>query len=170
MAADSLSDFMNPLQIVKAGYRCVYEPAARSYERAGESFQKEFRRKVRIVNRAWRATLAMRALLNPLRFGFFAVELWSHKLLRWLMPLMMVGALASNIWLAPRGRVYAILLALQALFYLFALAGYALRDRQNLPWPLAVPYYFCLVNIASAVGIVDAFRGRRYATWSTVRT
>jgi len=114
MAADSLSDFMNPLQIVKAGHRVVYEPSARSFEHAGESFQKEFRRKVRIVNRAWRATLRMRALLNPLRFGFFAVELWSHKVFRWLMPLVMLGLVASNVWLAPARPLYGVLLGLHA--------------------------------------------------------
>ncbi|MGH8264264.1 MAG: glycosyltransferase family 2 protein [Steroidobacteraceae bacterium] len=170
MAADSLSDFMNPLQIVKAGHRVVYEPTARSFEHAGQSFQKEFRRKVRIVNRAWRATLRMRALLNPLRFGFFAVELWSHKVFRWLMPLVMLGLLASNLWLAPAHPLYAVLLGLQALFYLCALIGWALRARPRQPALFSVPYYFCLVNVASLMGIIDAFRGRTYATWSTVRT
>ncbi len=42
MRADALSDFVNPLQIVKAGHRCVYEPRAISYERAADSFHKEF--------------------------------------------------------------------------------------------------------------------------------
>ncbi len=57
MRADALSDFVNPLQIVKSGHRCLYEPAAQSVEKAAEGFDREFRRKVRIVNRAWRAML-----------------------------------------------------------------------------------------------------------------
>ncbi len=170
MPADFLSDFVNPLQIVKSGYRFIYEPAAQSFERAGDSLDKEFRRKVRIVNRAWRATLAMRALLNPLRFGFFAIELLSHKFLRWLMPVFMIGILACNAWLWGRSAIYVALLCLQGLFYACALAGHVLRNRPKPPKLLAVPYYFCLVNLASAIGIIDAFRGRTYATWSTVRT
>ena len=73
MRADALSDFVNPMQIVMAGYRCIYEPQAQSVEEAAEGFDKEFRRKVRIVNRAWRATWTLPALLNPLRFGWFSL-------------------------------------------------------------------------------------------------
>jgi cellulose synthase/poly-beta-1,6-N-acetylglucosamine synthase-like glycosyltransferase len=174
MAADSLSDFMNPLQIVRAGYRCVYEPAAQSYEYAGKSFRKEFARKVRIVNRGWRATLAMRSLMNPFRHGLFAFELISHKLLRWLMPLCMAALLACNALLVAglpqRTPLYAVLLAGQVLFYALALLGHLLRNIPSLPRLVIVPYYFCLVNLASAIGIIDAYRGRTYATWTPMRT
>lgn len=82
MNAGDLSDFVNPLQVVRAGFRCIYEPAALSYEETASDFSKEYRRKVRIVNRAWRALWKMRALLNPFRYGSFAVKLWSHKVFR----------------------------------------------------------------------------------------
>jgi len=39
-----------------------------------------------------------------------------------------------------------------------------------MPALLSIPYYFCLVNVASARGILDAFRGKTYTTWTTVRT
>jgi cellulose synthase/poly-beta-1,6-N-acetylglucosamine synthase-like glycosyltransferase len=170
MAADTLSDFVNPLQIVRAGYRCVYEPEAQSFEYAGTSFTKEFARKVRIVNRGWRATLAMRELLNPLRYGFFAVELVSHKLLRWMMPVCMVALFVANASLARSGPLFAILFGGQLLFYVLAALGHLLRNAASLPRVLTVPYYFCLVNLASAIGIIDAYRGRTYATWTPMRT
>jgi cellulose synthase/poly-beta-1,6-N-acetylglucosamine synthase-like glycosyltransferase len=170
MRADALSDFVNPLQVVRGGHRCVYESEARSYERAGESFEKEFRRKVRIVNRAWRATLTMSELLNPLRHGFFSFELISHKLLRWLMPVFLLGLLVSNVFLAPDGPFYAAFFGAQLLFYVLAIGGHVFRDHAATPRLMSIPYFFCLVNIASAVGIIDAYRGRTYATWATVRT
>jgi cellulose synthase/poly-beta-1,6-N-acetylglucosamine synthase-like glycosyltransferase len=170
MAADTLSDFVNPLQIVRAGYRCVYEPEAQSFEYAGSSFRKEFARKVRIVNRGWRATLAMRELLNPLRHRVFAVELISHKLLRWLMPVNMVALFIVNAFLARSGPLFAILFGVQLLFYSLAALGHLLRKAVSLPTVLSVPYYFCLVNLASAIGIIDAYRGRTYATWTPMRT
>ena len=169
MRADALSDFVNPLQIVKAGYRCVYEPEARSYERAADDFGKEFRRKVRIVNRAWRALFSLRELLNPLRFGFFAVQLASHKLMRWLVPVFLVVAFVSNATLLAKGTVFRVAMALQIAFYVLAIAGYACRRRPTMPTLLSVPYYFCLVNVASVLGILDAFRGKTYTTWSTAR-
>jgi len=100
MAADALSDFVNPCQIVEQGKRCLYEPAAVSVEKAAGAFDKEFKRKVRIVNRAWRATMSMKHLLNPFRYGLFAVKLLSHKLLRWLVPAMLIVLLMTNIALA----------------------------------------------------------------------
>jgi cellulose synthase/poly-beta-1,6-N-acetylglucosamine synthase-like glycosyltransferase len=169
MRADALSDFVNPMQIVQAGYRCIYEPEAQSIEEAAEGFEKEFRRKVRIVNRAWRATWTLPALLNPLRFGWFSLELISHKLLRWLMPVFLVAVLVVNVLLIERAPLYSWLMLLQLLFYALALAGYLTRGRPTQPRLLYVPYYFCLVNIASARGIIEAYRGRTYTTWATPR-
>lgn len=169
MRADALSDFVNPLQITRNGHRCVYEREARCYEEAADSFRKEFRRKVRIVNRAWRALFSMRGLLNPLRYGFFAVELLSHKVLRWLVPIFMAVALLSNIALLNDGPLYVATMTLQLLFYALSIIGWRLQAHPGMPRIFSVPYYFCLVNLASAVGIVDAFRGRTYTTWATSR-
>jgi cellulose synthase/poly-beta-1,6-N-acetylglucosamine synthase-like glycosyltransferase len=170
MRADALSDFVNPLQIVQGGHRCVYEPRAVSVEKAAGDFEREFRRKVRIVNRAWRAMLSMKELLNPLRYGFFALELLSHKVLRWLVPLFLAALLVVNAALVGSGWIYALAMAAQGAFYLLALVGYAARRSASLPALVSIPYYFCLVNVASARGILDAFRGKTYTTWTTVRT
>jgi cellulose synthase/poly-beta-1,6-N-acetylglucosamine synthase-like glycosyltransferase len=169
MRADALSDFVNPLQIARAGYRVVYEPAARCWESAADDFGKEFRRKVRIVNRAWRALLSMAALMNPIRYGGFAIALISHKLLRWLVPLFLVVLLFANAALALRSLFYGLVLAGQCLFYLLALLGWLMRTRPWLPRMVSIPYYFCLVNVASAIGILDAYRGKTYTTWTTAR-
>jgi cellulose synthase/poly-beta-1,6-N-acetylglucosamine synthase-like glycosyltransferase len=169
MRADALSDFVNPLQIVKSGHRCLYEPAAQSVEKAAEGFDREFRRKVRIVNRAWRAMLSMPELLNPFRHGFFALKLISHKLLRWLAPVFLAVLLVTNLALLGKGPFYAASLVAQLAFYALALAGHLLRQRQHMPRLLSVPYYFTMVNIASARGILDAFKGETYTTWTTAR-
>ncbi|HEY7378238.1 MAG TPA: glycosyltransferase family 2 protein [Steroidobacteraceae bacterium] len=169
MRADALSDFVNPLQIVASGHRCVYEPAARSVEEAAGDFGREFRRKVRIVNRAWRATMTMARLLNPLRYGFFAVQLLSHKLLRWLVPAFLLIVLATNLALLQSGWIYVIALAAQLVLYALAALGYAWRRRSRVPRIVAVPFYFVMVNYASALGILDAYRGKTYTTWTTAR-
>jgi cellulose synthase/poly-beta-1,6-N-acetylglucosamine synthase-like glycosyltransferase len=164
-----LSDFVNPLQVVARGYRNVYETSAVSYEGGAEGFGAEFRRKVRIVNRAWRATLKLRSLLNPFRHGFFALQFLSHKVLRWFVPVFLLVALAANLWLAPGSAFYSVTLALQALLYVSAAAG-LLLDRLGRPVRLLnVPYYFCAVNIASLLGIGQALAGRTYTTWNSSR-
>ncbi|MGQ0834941.1 MAG: glycosyltransferase family 2 protein [Gammaproteobacteria bacterium] len=169
MAPDALSDFVNPLQIVQSGYRCVYEPLARSVESATGDFTKEYRRKVRIVNRGWRALISMKALLNPFRFGFFSVQIASHKLLRWLTPIFLVAFFCANLLLVGRGAIYDVAFTLQLGLYALAYAGYVLRRRARLPRLVAFPFYFVMVNAASARGIIGAFLGETYTTWATVR-
>ena len=170
MRADALSDFVNPLQIVQAGHRCVYEPEARSYERAAGNFDNEFRRKVRIVNRAWRALFGLKGMLNPMHFGFFSLELISHKLLRWLVPVFLAGLFLVNLTIIGLHPIYRLALAGQLAFYLLAIVGHLGRRRPSMPALLSIPYYFCLVNVASALGVIEAFRGKTYTTWATVRT
>jgi hypothetical protein len=55
------------------------------------------------------------------------------------------------------------------LLYALAGAGYLVRRSSAMPRAIAVPFYFCLVNIASARGIIEAYRGRTYTTWTTPR-
>jgi len=169
MGADVLSDFVNPLQVVEQGYRCVYEPNAISVEEVAGSFEKEFKRKVRIVNRAWRATMSMKRLLNPLRYGLFAWQLISHKLLRWLVPLALALLFITNVLILSKGFTYLFILAAQIIFYVLALVGALVRKQADLNPVLYVPYYFCLVNIASARGIMEVYVGKTYTTWSTAR-
>ncbi|MFK8053053.1 MAG: glycosyltransferase family 2 protein [Woeseiaceae bacterium] len=165
---EALSDFVNPLQVVKAGFRCVYEPTAISYEEAAEDFHKEYRRKVRIVNRAWNAMLSLKEMLNPFRFGWFSAKLWSHKVLRWWVPAMMVGALVTNCFLLDRSHIYWVTLIGQLSFYTLAFVGYLKRGDEQPVW-LRIPYYFCLVNFAAAVGIFEAMTGKKYKIWTTAR-
>lgn len=169
MTADALSDFVNPLQVIQAGYRCVYEPEALSYEETAGAFAKEYRRKVRIVNRAWRALWKLRSMLNPFRYGVFSLKLWSHKVLRWWVPFMLVALLALNVTLVTAGAVYVITLAAQLIVYALAFAGFLLRDAARQSGFIRIPFYFCLVNIASAVGLFEAMAGKSYITWTTAR-
>ncbi len=164
-----LSDFVNPLQVVARGYRNVYETEAISYESGAEGFGAEFRRKVRIVNRAWRATLKLRSLLNPFRHGFFALQFLSHKVLRWFVPVFLLVALLSNLWLAGTSTLYSATLAAQALLYGAAAAGMLLERLGRPVRLLNIPYYFCAVNIASLLGIWQALAGRTYTTWNSSR-
>ncbi len=169
MKPSDLSDFVNPLQIVSQGFRNVYEPEAFSFEKGGESFEKEFRRKVRIVNRAWRGMMSMRHVLNPFRYGFFAIQAISHKLLRWLVPAFMVVAFVSNISLLGEHIFYKFTFTLQVLFYLLAVVGWLQSRREEIARMFYIPYYFCLVNWASLKGIIENYTGRTYTVWNTVR-
>lgn len=169
---DDINDFVNPLQIITAGYRGVFNPRARAYEHGADSFAKEFRRKRRIVNRSWRAVTRYGAPLFRAGNPAFAFQLVAHKILRWFaMPL--IAALAVfNLALVMRGAGGFYLLSLCGLLGSAALAIAARRSiaRQHKPARLSyLFYYFYLVNIAAVLGMWDESRGIRHSKWDHVR-
>lgn len=163
-----INDFLNPLQISARGYRGVYQTAAVCFEEAGESFEKEFRRKVRIISRSlnavWRAPRVLLPWVQP-RHWFALI---SHKVLRWFIPLFLLVLLVSTAVLA-HSPFFLGVLWLQAAFYLFAAAGWILEKKGKSPKLFYLPYYFVLVNLASLFGIVKFLTGSLSPTWTTVR-
>ncbi len=172
---DDINDFVNPLQIVAKGYRGIFNPAAICYEDTAENFNKEFRRKRRIVNRSWRAVTRNINSFSPVRHSRFLFELVSHKVIRWFTMLFVISMTVSSLLLsvANAGSIY--LLALFGIFLTFLLAftGFLIDKKQpdrKMPRLIYIPYYFFLVNIAALLGIIDNARGVKHVTWSHVRS
>ncbi len=169
---DDINDFVNPLQIIAAGYRGVFTPRARCFEESADSFDKEFGRKRRIVNRSWRAFLRYGAAARRAGNRAFTFQLYAHKVLRWFaLPALVVLAL-SNALLVVRGAgwFYTLSLAGIILSAILALRGRDL-NRRGEPQPRLVYlfYYFYLVNAAALLGIYDQARGVRHSKWDHVR-
>ena len=121
-----INDFVNPLQIIIKGFRGIFEPAAVCYENTVHLFEEEYRRKVRIVSRSLKGLMQVPSLLNPLQFGFYSIELISHKLLRWFTPAFVLGLGLSNIPLITEGGLYQVTGTVQVIFYLSAMVGFLL--------------------------------------------
>jgi cellulose synthase/poly-beta-1,6-N-acetylglucosamine synthase-like glycosyltransferase len=163
-----INDLLNPLQIIAHGYTGVFEAAAVCFEEAGDSFEKEFRRKVRIVGRSLGAVCRAWIVLLPWKQPRHWFALVSHKLLRWFAPFFLLLLLASSLLLY--GSVpFRLAAALQLAFYSIALAGWWLESHGRSLRVFYLPYYFCLVNVASLFGIVNLLRGSLSPTWQTVR-
>lgn len=137
--------------LVRAGRRIVYEPDAVSTELASTRLEDDFRVKVRMiaggfqtVQRHWRALVPPRSA--------FAWAFLSHKLLRWLVPLLLLAFFMASVALSgtPTG---ALLCATQVLFYGAALLGWQARGRRRLPRWQYVPLYFSLMNLAALLGL-----------------
>lgn len=168
LPGDIISDLVEPLMVIRRGYRVVFEQEAIAYEETTEKSHEEFRMRIRVITRAMRGILFARGLLNPFRFPFVSFQLISHKVLRWLIPFFLIGLLAANAFLLDR-QFYVIIFALQVAFYLLALAGLA-ADRMGKKFkPAAVPLYFCIVNTASLIAFFKTLAGQKMVTWETVR-
>src|SRR5260370_42529512 len=107
---------MNLLQIVDPGAGGLFEPDAISHEDTAESFEKEYRRKVRIVSRSFNALRRVPGILNPFRNPRHWFLLISHKLLRWLAPFFLLIFLTASLFLW-RFSLYLSPLLLLLVFY-----------------------------------------------------
>ncbi len=169
MNADQLPDFVQPLTVREQGYRVVYEPSALLYEDALAEAKDEFRMRVRVSLRAFHALKDKAALLNPFKFGLFAWQLWSHKVLRYMAFLFMAGALVSNIALLvvqEYSPYWSFLLLGQTFFYSLARYGQTMnRHGQQPPRLVALIYYLCVLNLASARAFWQFLQGRKQVTW-----
>ena len=160
-------DFLSALTAVESGYRAVSEPTASGRMASAKKTKDEFRRKERTVIRGMTTLFHKRNLLNPFRFGLFSLSLWSHKVVRWLVPFFMILLFLSNTFLLEE-RFYGPVFIAQCLFYLAAsvsLLGTGMsRSRLS-----KVPYYFCVSNAAILVATMKYMSGIRQELWSPTK-
>lgn len=164
--ADVNDDLLTSLRVIAQGYRLVFAPRAVAYEHVVESASQTFSRRVRVMARGLRCVVVMRELLDPRRYGFFAIQLLSHKLLLRTAVIPIALLAAWNVVLWNHGWFYRVSLIAQACFYALGTLGIAFADSRAAKWkPLALPAYFLLVNAAAAKAIWQLLRGEKHERW-----
>ena len=168
LAPEIISDLVQPLQVILKGYRVVFEDRALAYEETTQSTSEEFSMRVRVVTRGIRGVLSVLELLKPWKRGWVSVQLWSHKVLRWLVPFFLLMLFLSNLFLW-QDPFYRLVLIAQAMFYAMAIVSLAVPFQRF--WkPLGIPLYFCTLNSAAFFSLIEVLRGKKYVVWETVRT
>ena len=158
-----LDDFVISMTVARSGFRVLYDPEAIATEQGTLSAREEFFRKVRIIAggiQALRLRVGLPRLMQPfLLFGYI-----SHKLLRWLVPCLLLAILFSSSALVSK-PFYALVLGAQAVFYFVAVA-YGLNTLGFQQHRFSgIAYYFSLVNGAALFGIWKGLRGTQTVTW-----
>jgi hypothetical protein len=153
-------DLSFPFNLTKRGWRCVYQPAARATEKMVPTNEGEFLRKRRMMSHTWPIVIEG-GLLSPRGYPpLYALEIASHRLLRYATPFLHGIALATNLALADRGRIYKLTLAAQ----LALIAAAALGSKMS-PRPLKLAWYYALVTASPAAGLWDYARTGTPAEW-----
>ncbi len=163
-----MDDFLIPLEIVKKGFRVVYEPDAVAYENAAGTVSREFRRKVRIGAANFNGISEFISLLHP-RYGFVAFALLSHKIIRWFVPFLLLGVFIASVVLSLTSEFYLWLLFAQLGFIIFGLLGFILEKFKLNIGILSFPYYFIVMNLALFIGFFRFLRGNQKPTWDVIR-
>jgi glycosyltransferase involved in cell wall biosynthesis len=157
-------DLSFPFNLVKRGWRAVVVPGAVARERPLPSNEGEFRRKRRMMSHAWPAVLAG-GMLDPRGYSpSYALEVYSHRLLRYSTPLLHAVALGANFALVASGAgaLYGAALAGQLAVPAGAVLGRATGGRMRL---LALCEYYLLVTASLAAGLWDWLSEGTPTTW-----
>ena len=189
-----IDDFVIGMKIREKCHRMRYVADAVAREEQPEHVADEWKRRVRIGAGDYQALGLCRRCLSPSK-GLFAWMFWSHKVLRWFTPHLLLAALALTLalyaavtirlrvrsdglgmvghlsavgggkWVAAQ---FAAWLSLAGLAVLAggAIAGGALRRvRSPLTKPLRLCHYFVLMQLALFVGFLRFCRGGLEGRW-----
>lgn len=166
----AVSDMMEPIEIVRTGKRVLYALDAVSWEETTKNIGDEFKMRVRVTTQGIYGVIDALRKLPPWRYPWIAFQLFSHKFLRYFVPVPLALLLLSNIAMVATGGPWWVswLLAGQASFYGATLLALVLPPHVR-PSLLTLPLYFCTLNAAIVVSFREALRGNRFATWETIR-
>ncbi|MGH2522693.1 MAG: glycosyltransferase family 2 protein, partial [Anaerolineales bacterium] len=159
-------DFATSTSVIAQGYRLVFAPDAVAYEPVAGASLAEFGRKVRVINRGLRGVLIRRELLNPFRYGFYALQLFSHKVMRRLVAFPLLALLLISPFVWEYGLFYQAVALGQLAFYACGLLGITFGEtRLGRAKLFTLPAFFCMVNAAALVATINVLRGQQIKLW-----
>jgi hypothetical protein len=165
---EACSDFIIATKMVEQGLRAIYEPNAVCVEETNRQSNKEMKMRVRIIAQTFTDLWRHAGMMNPFRSGFYAIQLFSHKVMRYLVPFFLIAIFIASVILAGT-QVYRVFLLAQLACYACAALAWLLDNLGVRSRLLAFPQYFVLANVASLLALYQFLRGKRYAHWEPIR-
>ena len=162
-AEDLQSDFNTVPNSIRMGLRGVSDPDTIGYYKNVTSDSQEFDRKIRTILRGIAVFMATKEMLNPFKYGFFSLQLISHKLFRWLIPFALISAFFTNLFLVSQSW-YAFLFMLQIMFYglaLMALKNKVLSSKKI----FKIPFFFTIMNLSIFIAWLKYVKGEKAVFW-----
>lgn len=164
----SVDDFYITLKALMQGAGAIMNLDAVCFENVPNEIKTEFRRKVRISAGNFINLMALGGIfLKPFTSLFFAY--FSHKVLRWIGPFLLILALLSNIIIFEAGWFYQISLAGQVVLLLLIPIDYLL-SRLNIHIKLLrFIRHFYAMNLALLVGFFKTITGKKTSIWQPTK-
>jgi cellulose synthase/poly-beta-1,6-N-acetylglucosamine synthase-like glycosyltransferase len=157
----SLDDVFIPMNVVRQGYRVIFNSKARAWDVADQGMDREFSRKVRTLSGNYQLLQLAPWLLrreNPIRLEFI-----SHKLLRLLVPFALIATLLSSLFL--HATIYRIAMIAQFTFYALCLVAMTRSARGPVARVADAAFTFVVLNAAATVAFANFVMGRK-AAWN----
>jgi cellulose synthase/poly-beta-1,6-N-acetylglucosamine synthase-like glycosyltransferase len=152
-------DLSFPFVLAKRGLRSLYAPSARAEEKMVPTLEGEFARKRRMMVGLWDIVVG-EGMVSRGYPRLFAFELLSHRLLRYLSPLLHLVLFVANLALLGEGWIYVL-----AFFAQLALVAAAILGRESSLLPLRVARYYVMTTASIAAGLWDRWRHGATGRW-----
>lgn len=162
-------DFASALIAREHGYRSVTVPEAVCVVPRARSLDAEYERKIRTMARGLETLWYKRHLMNPIRHGWFAFMLISHKLCRWLVSLSIPTAIVGLAILAAGSPAGSWVLVVAAAGVALGIAGMRWPHGRQAPRLVTIAGYVLASNLAGVLAWVRAMRGRSTPLWEPTR-
>jgi len=163
-AGTIVDDFLIPMLMrLERGGMVIFRPAAKAWEMVPETVRDEFRRRVRIGAGDAHALRHTWPLLLP-QHGMLAFSYWSHKIIRWMGPVLLMTAFIANLFLADRPWGRALLIG-QVAVYALGFASSWFRSVPVIGRVATGVWYFMVLNAALLLGTLKYLSGRSAPVW-----
>ena len=160
-------DFTISMNVILKGYKCIYVEEAIVYENVAPTVKAEFKRHIRDATGHYISIIHLIKLINPF-LGFKSLIFWSHRLIRWSVPFLLLGLFLIN-FLISNHPFYTLILICQFIFYFLAILGVVFSKKSKLPTLIFLPFYFCNLNLALFLGFLNSIFFRQNGMWNSTK-
>lgn len=163
-----VDDFFINMTVLKQGSRCISNIRARVFEEVSNDLSEEFRRKKRISAGNYQNLVRFASLLHSSRPGV-SFCFFSHKVIRWLVPFLVMLTLGISIALAPGSTFYLVMALLQLLVLVLPVIDHFLRKIKIHSLTLRFISHFVVMNMALLAGFFKYIGGIHSNVWQPTR-
>lgn len=159
-----MDDFYVTLNVIEQKKQIVFEKEAVCYEDVPTQSQEEFKRKVRISIGNFQNLARYKKLLW--NFNGTAFAFWSHKVLRWLTPFLLMICFCASFALMFHSNCFMILFILQLIGFFTPVIDWVLNINFAL---LRFVSHFYLMNLALLKGFITYVKGVESNVWQPTK-
>jgi cellulose synthase/poly-beta-1,6-N-acetylglucosamine synthase-like glycosyltransferase len=159
-----VDDFYINMCVLKQGSNCICNLEALAYEQASSNPAEEFRRKKRISAGNFQNLSLFWPLIFKSKRGI-GFCFFSHKIIRWFVPFLVLLTFALSIFLARGSGLYLGLALVQLGVFSTPVIDHFLRKIKIQSIPLRFVSHFVLMNLALLAGFFRYLGGIKDNVW-----